>query len=230
MRTTMQTYHLKTPRGFTLLELLIVISIIAMLIGILLPGLAKAKEAARDNRCRSNLKQIGLLVANFSANNKDRMPQAKVTGAGDLTGAFEKTDLVPWDSEIWGCPSHVDFRSSAQLTSSYGYNWQYLHAASASYPYLGWIGFDQPGMLTSSIREPSRKFAFVEHATPSGNGNLWSYVMRPGDTTNTDGFGRAFARHTQTGNVLFSDGHSESIAEDQFGSAQEARRWDPHAN
>jgi len=60
--------------GFTLLELLVVIGIIAILAGLLLPALAKAKEQGRSTACKSNMHQIALGMLLYADDNRDYLP------------------------------------------------------------------------------------------------------------------------------------------------------------
>jgi prepilin-type N-terminal cleavage/methylation domain-containing protein/prepilin-type processing-associated H-X9-DG protein len=75
--------------GFTLVELLVVIGIIAILVGVLLPALNKARQAALETQCMSNMRQWGFGFQIYADANKGLLPQ------DGPDGAWNKTPLVP---------------------------------------------------------------------------------------------------------------------------------------
>lgn len=97
-------------RAFTLIELLVVMAIMAMLISILLPALGRAREQSRKVVCASNLRQIGIALWNYWADQGDRVPYVEspfTNGTGSsAVPAFGNpntpdAELDPFDRTRW---------------------------------------------------------------------------------------------------------------------------------
>lgn len=127
----------KCPKenSFTLIELLVVIGIIALLMGVLMPALGKARSSALRTTCRSNLKSIGLAFRMYLDNNDDimpiatNMPSLKLNNYPPIT-----TFLLPYlsDPKAFECPS-----DRGQLTTT---GQKYFVTESSSYAYNTQLG------------------------------------------------------------------------------------------
>jgi prepilin-type N-terminal cleavage/methylation domain-containing protein len=80
--------------GVTLIEILCSMAVIAVLMGLLVPGLSKANEVARKVVCSSNLRQIGFGISSYADANKDRLPPSAFLPAG-WGGRSESADGSP---------------------------------------------------------------------------------------------------------------------------------------
>ncbi len=89
----------RRSRGFTLVELLVVISIIALLASLLLPGLARAREYAYFTTCKSNLRQISIGFLTYAGGERGRIPEGE-SFCGASSNAARKTGMKEsrWDT------------------------------------------------------------------------------------------------------------------------------------
>src|SRR5688500_17376646 len=108
-----------TRCGFTLVELLVVIGIIATLVAILLPTLGRAREAARAANCLSNLRQITTAFMLFAHDNKGYLPQIGTAGNSEtfVINGTNQTVLVRWFGGLYGSPQK--FHAPAAMLSRY---------------------------------------------------------------------------------------------------------------
>jgi prepilin-type N-terminal cleavage/methylation domain-containing protein/prepilin-type processing-associated H-X9-DG protein len=137
----------KRRTGFTLVELLVVITIIGILIALLLPAVQAAREAARRTQCANNLKQWSLAMANYESTNS-RFP------FGTLTSADW------WSQRQTFVPSLWPYLEQANLYGGYNYNYGFWHAENlkleAVQVPLYFCPSDRPGMSTADIYVRSR--------------------------------------------------------------------------
>ena len=118
------------PVAFTLIELLVVIAIIALLAAMLLPVLARTKEAGRSTVCISNLHQIGIALQLYVDGNHDRLPVMRDRAAGTnqpATNGLSSVELVLkselGSTNVLRCPSD---RAEIFETTGSSYSWNSL--------------------------------------------------------------------------------------------------------
>jgi len=145
----------KRARGFTLVELLVVIGIIVLLVGILLPALNVARQAAQATKCTSNMRQLGLGFLMYADSNKGLIP----ADGGDGTSALPVTVVSPPSGPVikltWDSPA-LWFNAILPYAGEKPYSQQQLTPSSLPGP-------GGPGLLVC----PS---AVAAAATASDNG------------------------------------------------------------
>ena len=112
--------------GFTLIELLVVIAIIGVLVGLLLPAVQQAREAARRSSCSNNLKQMGLAVHNYADVNPERFPVGWV-------GEYENGEWHGDEGEGFGFASRMlPFIEQNNVYKTINFGQQVSHSSNAT--------------------------------------------------------------------------------------------------
>ncbi len=189
-------------RAFTLLELLIVITIIVILVALLMPALDGSTARARTAQCISNMRQLSGAWTSYHADNGGNFPVAE-TGAGCWvlsgtgTAAIEGGVLFPYvkDVKVYQCPAamqiepHNDrsYSVSGRLNGTYG-------SLSTA---------DRIAKLTPA----AQCLLFIEEYDYRGGYNNGSWVINPAPSNNWIDYVPAW--HQNGINLSFCDGHAE---------------------
>ncbi len=164
--------------GFTLVELLVVIAIIALLMAVLMPALRAARMQAQEVSCRSNLRQVGLIIYMYLQDNDFKMPRVRWSSSAcnqyrwrhsdgryykpSEGGSYWGTAFLDYvkDTKVFGCPSFKNSAEMKALSKLYGYDVkEFYDSAFALNAYLDRVG-------TSAIRNQGQVIVAHDHVEP----------------------------------------------------------------
>jgi general secretion pathway protein G len=235
----------RRTRGFTLIEVLTVITIIAILVGLLLPTVAGAREVANRTRCLSNLRQLATAFLMYCNENDGRFPRPSQLGTVTQTpedwiyfqpgrdpeqSAIARYVSKTFDPAVFRCPADDVDAHRTFMSSGVGFVYRYSFSVNEGICRLKWRA--EPPLKIGQVRNPSDKILLIDESAQTVDDGCWAWQQGMGH-----GFNSMSTRHdlraknstdpmVGRGNAAFVDGHVAFIPRaDSFN----ARFYDPLA-
>lgn len=201
--------HAGRGQGFTLVELLVTVGVVALLVGLLVPAVGSARRASLELRCLSNLRQMSLSLHSYMNSNEERFPiSSHTTGSlSDPSAWINSMAAHGFDGDVRRCPADP---AGDQRPCSYATN-TYFEPLVAGTDFDPFSGKPLPGGRTTAVTrlvqapQPDRTFWAVE---VPGDG-LIDHLHSVGWESSVEiEAAVAVRRHGTSSNTLFADGHA----------------------